>query len=398
MPESASPRSSRSISASEPGNENKETAARTSDQVDSPLNSATPVEVAGGEGDRQNMHMPASHEQTDVLARWTRWATLGLQAMTKNELCLEAEQLGVATNAINKFQDSNMPKEKFIEILIGVSTPSTKLDNTDLRAVYAWSQIEAMMHNTMQVAQQANVSDLGANAAEADREEGRLQNRGGDDMSGRLGNDVRSVENKINQAMQSQDRRQITELREIDDETLLSLVIGARQSSLTACYRDILAVQELLDLDSAIVANLLSQYCANATVIDGNGEHGNNKPGTVAEWRLKVEDKSGLTMPGIESATQLSDAEWSDSCQPWEPCHLIRRVLDALRDSTFEIVVDVGCNMAKVATHAISLWLEATTFCIEPIQATLDKYCDGVASRLKCMVQWIAVDCLCVTL
>ena len=33
------------------------------------LNSATPVEVAGGEGDRQNMPMPASHEQTDVLAR-----------------------------------------------------------------------------------------------------------------------------------------------------------------------------------------------------------------------------------------------------------------------------------------------------------------------------------------
>ena len=111
--------------------------AKRADQMDSPLNSAAPMEVASGEGDRQNMHMPASHEQTDVLARWTRWATLGLQAMTKNELCLEAEQLGVATNAINKFQDSNMPKEKFIEILIGVSTPSTKLDNTDLRAVYA---------------------------------------------------------------------------------------------------------------------------------------------------------------------------------------------------------------------------------------------------------------------
>lgn len=167
----------------------------------------------------------------------------------------------------------------------------------------------------------------------------------------------------------------------------LSGALDLDLASYTNCYVSLLDALRPYDFDSAIVAMLLTQYCANATVTEGDntmaGACGKEGP---SKWRVL-----------LAASPYPNGWTWAD------PADLANQLLTALASTVWRTadwnsdhreitMVDVGCNLGIVSHHALKVWPEARSYCIEPVTETLREGCEGSSSKLRCRELLISSD------
>ena len=95
----------------------------------------------GGETPDEQIHTVGSYRvgQPRALVPTPRDA---LRAMTKRELRLEAQKLGVAVDVVDAFRDDEMPREEFIEHVAGkMQTARCGTYFVETRAARSWSGV-----------------------------------------------------------------------------------------------------------------------------------------------------------------------------------------------------------------------------------------------------------------